>query len=158
MVDNQVEGRDPGIFPNVQSTDKPDGSDEVVVVDSKFNIVDVATEATLAEWATIIDSDTSNEHGLLSKNGTQSETLKLDTTGKPSVVLYYSLSGNGTITVSGATSENGNYRTVETIDNSTSEYDDADALYFPWMDYNWVKAEFSAGSNRDVTLELVANR
>jgi hypothetical protein len=155
---DRIEGRDPSIFADVQSTDRPDSSEEVVVVDSNFSIVDVATEETLAEWSTITDSETSNEFENLDKSGTQSETLKLDTTGKPSVVLYYSVDGDSTLTVSGATTENGTYRTIETIDTSTNEYDTEDVLYFPWTDYNWLKIDFSSSSDRDVILEPVAGR
>jgi hypothetical protein len=158
MTHDRVEGRDPDIFSNIRTTNRPDNTKDVVVLDSAFNLTNVATESTLSDLKTQTENDTTAENTSDSYSGTQSETTRLHTKGKPAVMVYYNVNGDGTFTVKGSMSEAADYRTIETIDTSTNEYDAEDALYFPWTPYEYVEVEFSSSSDRDVDIEITANR
>lgn len=158
MTHDRVEGRDTTIFTDVRTTDRPDNTKDVVVLDSGFNLTDVATESTLSDVKTQVENDTSVESATDSYTATQSETTRLQTKGKPMVMVYYNTNGDSTFTVKGSMSETTDYRTIETIDTSTNAYDQEDALYFPWTPYEYVQVDFSAGSDRDIDIEITANR
>lgn len=91
----------------------------------------------------------------LAQPDTQSESLTLNTEAATIVNFYYTTSGDSTFTVELSVSGN-NYRPYKTFDTSSADTPQEAVEILPNIVYRFVRVTFSAPSDRNVTLELVA--